>query len=260
MSLAGEFMKFHGEGGIDRVIRSVFFPLKADKGVFVEVGAADPAYISISKHFRDSGWDVISIEPNPYFAKRHREAGNRILEYACGPKDEDNIEFEVVYPKVEGAFGNITYESFSAIKVKDKYKQNTASFYSQFDIRTIKVNMRRLDTLLADIGITAIDVLSVDVEGWELEVLAGLNFQIYAPKVLVIENLLKDINYRKVITGYGYSFICHMHPNEIYVKTGTFSGLKIITSRIYTSVFYMTGIMFGMLRLIRKFIVPKNAT
>jgi hypothetical protein len=51
----GKFMRFHGEGGIDKLIRVVFFPSRAYKGIFVEVGAADPSYLSISKHFRDSG-------------------------------------------------------------------------------------------------------------------------------------------------------------------------------------------------------------
>jgi len=229
-------MSFHGEGGIDKLIRIVFFPFKSYRGVFVEVGAADPLYLSISKHFRDSGWNVISIEPNPYFVKRHREVGNRVLEYACGPIDEDNIEFEIARPKVEGSKGPITYESFSAIKVKEEYKQNDPSFFSQMDIEKIKVNMRRLDTLLREDGITAIDILSVDVEGWELEVLSGLNFSLYAPKLLVVENWLSDDRYHKIISAYGYSFVCCIHPNDIYVKTGTFSNIRINMARVYSRI------------------------
>ena len=229
-------MRFHGEGDIDKLIRMAFFPLKSYKGVFVEVGAADPSYLSISKHFRDSGWNVISIEPNPYFAKRHREAGNTILEYACGEKDENNIEFEIVRPKIQGAIGQTTYESFSAIKVKEAYKQNDPSFDSKMDVEKICVNMRRLDSLLKETGIIIIDILTVDVEGWELEVLSGLNFDLYAPKLLVVENWLRDEKYIKKIVSYGYSFACRMYPNDIYVRTGTFSSIKVNMARIYARI------------------------
>jgi FkbM family methyltransferase len=226
-------MSFHGEGNIDKLIRKVFFPSNSYKGVFVEVGAADPSYLSISKHFRDSGWEVISIEPNPYFAKRHREAGNIVLEYACGEKDENNIEFEIVSPKILGASGQTTYESFSAVKIKETYKQNDPSFHAKMNVETINVNMRRLDTLLRETDIALVDILTVDVEGWELEVLSGLNFDLYSPKLLVVENWLRDEKYLKAIVGYGYIFACRMYPNDIYVRNGIFSAIRINIARVY---------------------------
>ncbi|MBU1173481.1 MAG: FkbM family methyltransferase [Proteobacteria bacterium] len=213
-------MNFYGEGGIDKFIRTTFFPLIDCKGFFVEVGAAGPSFLSISKHFRDSGWNVISIEPNPYFAKLHREAGNNILEYACGEIDEDNIEFEMVRPKIEGSSGPITYESFSAIKVKESYRQNDPELFARMEIEKISVNMRHLDTLLLEAGIALIDILTVDVEGWELEVLSGLNFNLYSPRVMVVENWLEDDQYVKKIVDYGYRFVCRIFPNDVYAKQG----------------------------------------
>ncbi len=230
-------MGFHGEGGIDKLIRRAFFPLKDYKGVFIEVGAADPTFLSISKHFRESGWNVISIEPNPYFAKRHREAGNKLLEYACGEKDEDNIEFEIAHPANQGGKGLITYESFSAIKIKEKYKQNDPSFYGSNSVEKISVNMRRLDTLLRENDITNIDILSVDVEGWELEVLSGLNFDLDAPKLMIIENWLRDDQYKKAISRYGYNFVCRLYPNDVYVRIGSFSYTRIIKAKVMSTFF-----------------------
>ena len=229
-------MTFHGEGGIDRLLRIVFFPDKSYKGVFIEVGAADPTYLSISKHFRDSGWRVLSVEPNPYFAESHRAIGNNVLEYACGERDEDDIDFEMAKPKILGSKGKITYESFSAIRVKEEYKKNDPQFFTEMDVEKIKVKMRRLDTLLRETSIKFIDILSVDVEGWELEVLAGLNFDIYAPKLLVVENWLRDINYEKVISGYGYHFVCRNYPNDIYVRVGAYSTFRTRMAKFFNVV------------------------
>lgn len=226
-------MKFYGEDNIDKLLRKMFFPDTNYIGTLIEVGAADPSFLSTSKHFRDSGWKVISIEPNPYFAKLHRDAGNEILEYACGEQDQDNIEFEIAKPKVAGSKGQITYESFSAVSIKEEYKNNDPTFFSEMDVEKIKVNMRRLDTLLKEIDLNFIDILAVDVEGWELEVLAGLNFDKYAPKVLVVENWLKDDNYEKQISKYGYEFVCRKYPNDVFVKIGEFAPLRITITRIY---------------------------
>jgi FkbM family methyltransferase len=232
-------MRFYGEGGVDKLIRKVFFYLRSYRGVFVEVGAGDPSYLSISKHFRESGWNVISIEPNPYFVKLHREAGNTVLEFACGDKDKDNIEFEIAHPKIFGAFGQVTYESFSAIKVKEAYKQRDPIYYAEMRVEKIRVNMRRLDTLLREIGAEHIDILTVDVEGWELEVLSGLSFDLYAPKLLVVENWLRDKNYVKKIKSYGYSFVCRIYPNDIFVKSGVFSSIKVTIARVYSGILTM---------------------
>jgi FkbM family methyltransferase len=51
-------------------------------------------------------------------------------------------------------------------------------------VRRIKVNVRRLDTLLAEHAphVRQLDIVS-DVEGWELEVLDGLSFERYRPTV-----------------------------------------------------------------------------
>ena len=69
---------------------------KEKNGVFIEVGAARPDFLSISKKFRDIGWDVYSIEPNPYFFKYYKEKSFNILPYACSFKDENNVDFFVV--------------------------------------------------------------------------------------------------------------------------------------------------------------------
>jgi Methyltransferase FkbM domain len=79
--------------------------------------------------------------------------------------------------------------------------------------------MRRLDTILKTHApdVEHIDILSVDVEGWELEVLDGFDFRKCRPKVLVIENLFNDPAYRQRINEYGYRLWRFVAPNDVYV-------------------------------------------
>jgi hypothetical protein len=95
----------HGSGSaewdVDEKIMRRFFQEKNEKTrVFIEVGAARPDYLSISRLFRVNGWIVMSVEPNPEFCRLQREAGNDVLEFACGGRDEDNVDFTVATHEV----------------------------------------------------------------------------------------------------------------------------------------------------------------
>jgi FkbM family methyltransferase len=208
----------HGEGDVDLLVEQRFFR-NQNSGVFVEVGAAGPEFLSLSAMYRKMGWTVFSIEPNPVFCELHRERGFDILEYACGDHDEDGVDFSVV--NSHGARweeGEVSYESLSSLEVKESYK----ALSSAGDIRKIKVNLRRLDTILKTHAknIGHIDLLSVDVEGWELEVLNGLDFHMYRPRVLVIENIFRDKKYRAYMRTKGYKLWRCIWPNDIYATDG----------------------------------------
>ena len=206
----------HAEADVDKIVQQRFFPAQ-NEGIFVEVGAARPDYLSNSAIYRSLGWTIIAIEPNPEFCALHRERGFEILEYACGDHDEDGVDFSVVKTHgVEYQGGEVSYESHSSLSVKESY----ARLESNLDIRKIKVNLRRLDTILQTHApqVKEIDLLSVDVEGWELEVLDGLDFRKYRPRVMVIENLFRSRKYRAYMRARGYNLWRCIRPNDIYTS------------------------------------------
>ena len=67
-------------------------------------------------------------------------------------------------------------------------------------------------------GLGRIDILSVDVEGWELEVLRGLTLAKYKPRVMIIENLFDLEEHRTYMAGEGYVLWRHLAPNDVYVR------------------------------------------
>ena len=162
-----DFMaRFYAEDEVDRLVRERFFPDYSYQGVFVEVGAAAPEYLSMSRHFRESGWRVVVIEPNPHFCALHRGAGQSVDEYAAGNEDRDNVEFQIVHCPGEYKGGAVTYESFSSLAVKESYRRLRPDLSCQ----TIRVKLRKLDTILREHhpDLQRLDVISIDVEGWEL--------------------------------------------------------------------------------------------
>jgi FkbM family methyltransferase len=205
------------EGGVDALIQQRFFP-ESDAGkIFVEVGAARPDYLSTSALFRARGWRIIAVEPNPDFCRLHQEKGHEVLQYACGTRDQDDVDFYVVDSHgAEYLGGNVSYESFSSLGIKEPY----ASLKGGLDLKKIKVNVRRLDTILGSHApdVHQIDILSIDVEGWELEVIDGLDFRKYRPQVMIIENLFDSKAYRDHIKNLGYLLWKHVHPNDVFVR------------------------------------------
>ncbi|GAC1338680.1 MAG: hypothetical protein NVSMB26_26270 [Beijerinckiaceae bacterium] len=206
------------EHDVDLAVQRAFFD--ADRaGVLVEVGAARPDYLSVSESFRKLGWKIIAIEPNPQFCAAHRELGHEILQYACSDNDADDVDFYVVNSK-EAAYlgGKVSYESFSSLGIKDKFADLHDTVHT--DTKTIPVKVRKLNTILQEHEpeLKEIDVLAVDVEGWELAVLRGLDFTRYRPKVVILENLFKDVAYEAAMRQRGYVLWQSLEPNEVYTR------------------------------------------
>ena len=62
-----------------------------------------------------------------------------------------------------------------------------------------------------------VDILTIDVEGWELSVMAGFSLHRDRPKVVIMENLLGDQKYRAYMRERGYRIHLEMNPNDIFV-------------------------------------------
>jgi len=204
------------EGGIDRLIHQRFFP-GARSGVFVEVGAAGPRYLSNSAFYRSLGWRVIAIEPNPAFADEYRREGLEMLEYACGEEDRDDADFTLVHSHgipYEG--GTLTFESMSALNLDARQARLRPDLVTS----GLKVKVRRVDTIMSrhapEVG--EIDILSIDVEGAEMQVVNGLDFGRYRPKVCIVENIFREEAYTRAICSRGYEIWLRPYPNEIYVR------------------------------------------
>jgi FkbM family methyltransferase len=207
------------EGDVDRLVYDHFFR-DAPKGTFVDVGGARPDYLSISALYRQKGWRVIVIEPNPVFASMHRALGHDVFEYACGREDKDDCDFSVVdLQNVKGELyknGKVSFESCSSLAIKAGYQEIIPPGAT---LKKIKVRQRRLDSILDEAALTGVDALSVDVEGWELEVLDGLNFKKRRPKVLIVENFLRDPSYDTYMAQLGYHLWLASFPNQIFVDS-----------------------------------------
>jgi FkbM family methyltransferase len=206
---------FYAEHNTDKIIREELFPDLSFKGVMVEVGGGTPEFLSMSKHFKESGWRTIIIEPNPDFVEQHRRIGNEVYQFACSSEDCSDVPFTVVSQETKAYGGIVTDHSFSSINIKPEY---AALMPASAKAKKILVEVRRLDGLLIKLGLAKIDLLSIDVEGWEIEVLQGLDMKKIDCPTIVIENFNHDPSYTKYMLRLGYRLIRQIEYNYIFQK------------------------------------------
>ncbi len=148
-------------------------------GFFVDVGAFDPVRFSNTWILYQQGWHGINIEPSPEGARRLRRLRPRDTTLNVG---------------VAGTAGKMEYHAFNdpALNTFDAAlaaSRDDGRTYRIVDRSTIPVE--RLDTLLArhvPAG-TAIDLLTVDVEGLDLEVLESNDWMRFRPEYVMAEAL-----------------------------------------------------------------------
>jgi FkbM family methyltransferase len=198
---------YYAEFGTDQYIREKFFPDFSEKKVMVEVGAGPVDFLSMSKHFRDFGWRCVCIDPNPKFVESHKKSGNEIYQFACA-----NEEKESTFKIIETQWAqNVNGISYSAIDVKYPLK-------GPHKKTEIKVKITKLNSLLEKISISKVDLVSIDTEGWELEVMKGFDTEKYQPKVILLENYLHLPEYEKYMNSINYRLEHKIKYNYIFLR------------------------------------------
>lgn len=145
-----------------------------NNGLYVDVGAWDPHLYSVTKHFYLKGWRGVNVEPNVSRIRRFEldRPKDLNLNVAIANKN-DNISF---WTCQEDDALSTTAESTA-----DELRRNGFSFSET------KISARRLDEIFHEYNLTAVDFMKVDVEGAEAEVIRTAAFELYRPRVLIIE-------------------------------------------------------------------------
>jgi FkbM family methyltransferase len=181
----------------------------AGRGFFVEVGANEPASIhSETWHLEQMGWRGILIEPNPalFDALVRQRPGSRVYNVACSAPGKVGVA-ELKIPYV--ADGTIDTGK-AALEVEIDH-----AGFPAYRIETVKVVT--LDSILAENNVSSIDLLSVDVEGTELDVLKGLDLKRYRPRLILVEDKLVYLNKHRWLKRNGYRLVKRTLFNNWYI-------------------------------------------
>jgi FkbM family methyltransferase len=155
--------------------------LDRDDGFFVEAGGND-GYTQSNTYWleRFRGWRGILVEPMPelYELCRAERPGATVLQAALMPSDYDGA---TVRMRFAGLMSTVAGEHENAWRTR---MGNITGWYDPYDA---DVPARTLSAVLDEAGAPEVDLLSLDVEGFEASVLAGLDLERHAPRWILVE-------------------------------------------------------------------------
>lgn len=150
---------------------------QTENGFFIELGANNGLFQSNTAFLEfERNWKGILIEPS---VKGYNECNiNRpnsiCVNCACV---SDDFKDEFIYGDFEDGHA---MASINGMRTQSN--------------ELCKVKVLTLEHILDEYNIKNIDFLSLDTEGYELEILKGLNLDKYTPKYMLIEIYDKDFN------------------------------------------------------------------
>ncbi len=181
------------------------------KGTYIDIGAWDPNYDSVSKAFYEQGWRGIHVEPNPRYADviRRERPDELVLQAAVLDHSESLTYYEIV--------DNPGMSTVKADIAEERRRQGHN--FVVHDVPSVT-----LDHVLGRAATDEIHWLKIDVEGAEAAVLKSWVKSRRRPWVVVIEAIdpvTRSENYRdweNLILSKGYSFVYFDALNRYYVS------------------------------------------
>jgi len=178
---------------IDKIISN-----KIKHGTFVDIGANDPEYNNNTRYFETKyNWSGVAIEPQEKYLEAWEKNRKAKFINCCIGQESRRVQF------LQYDSPNEWEDQLSCVADMSREED------SHLESRTIEVKMRPFSEIATENGLNEISLMSIDVEGYEVEVLKGIDFSIVRPKVILIENCRKlagDESIRKILSNAGYVF------------------------------------------------------
>lgn len=178
-----------------------------DKGVYCDIGAYEPMFLSNTYLFYKRGWTGVCVEPNAFKIDKWRveRPNDKFFQEACGDKD---LKFKV----------STSHDSLSSCSKGEG----------------VPVKSRPLKEYLA--MLPAVDILSVDSEGMELEILKSNDWNIWRPKTVIVEVIdyvskLKNHAVFEFMKSVGYGLVCDNQINAIFLEEKLYNPIFLTTLR-----------------------------
>lgn len=149
------------------------------EGTFVEIGAFDGESCSNTSFLADLGWTGFYVEPVRQYAQQcaYRHARNRVkvIVSAVGAMEG---EAEIT---IGGVLSSLSKDHIESQK---KFEYGSR-LYQEGKIE--KVRVVTPETLFNSIGVDKFEILSLDVEGYEWQVVSNLDLSRFRPQLAIVE-------------------------------------------------------------------------
>lgn len=186
------------------------------KGFYVEVGAHHPFRFSNTYFFYKKGWSGICIDPLPGIKKGFNRWRPRDLFLEVGiSSNRGTLEYFMFNEPALNTFDPTIAKERDGLKDYQLIESRKISTFTLADILKKNITSNQ-----------EIDLLSVDVEGLDLEVLKSSDWYEFRPKVIIVECLtthLEDLDKDPIylfLKGKGYMLYGKSGLSFIFILEG----------------------------------------
>jgi FkbM family methyltransferase len=175
-----------------------------DDGFFVEAGANDGFDQSNTYHLeRQRGWRGLLVEAVPELSRLAavERPRSRVVNCALVARGEDGGEVEIRY----GGLRSVVAGTHGSDAADRAWVEPAFDLGLEREYR-VAVPARTLSSLLDEAGTPEVDLLSLDVEGYEPQVLAGLDLERHAPRYVLVE-VIDDAAQARVEAALGDRYV-----------------------------------------------------
>ncbi len=203
---------FYSNWGIDMLADHHF--RNKEKGIYIDVGCHQPLLNNNTLRLYERGWKGINIDLDFNTIDMFNFFRKRDLNILAAVSDK--IEEKELY----------FYHNRSAVNTLSKEAGKNAK-----EVRIVKTTTLNHIIDNSEYKDTQIDYISIDVEGFELNVLKGLDLQKYKPKLVILEFINSSINefheqnvkdilesdLNKYMEKENYKLVNWLHDDLVYV-------------------------------------------
>lgn len=180
------------------------------QGFYIDVGGGHPVSDNVSLWFYERGWRGIIVEPQAQLAALYPLVRPRdVCVKALVGRQDGETDFHV-FDRFHGLSTIVKDHALLAEGLGEKH-------------RTIRMPVLTMATLCERHNVNEIDFLKADVEGAEIDVLKGNDWERFRPKVIVLEAITPGTGqpawdvFEPYLLSKGYSFALFDTLNRFYV-------------------------------------------
>lgn len=214
----GAYVRSYSQQGEDLLIDLALRALGITQPHYLDIGANNPMRGNNTYLRYTRGARGVLVEPDPRLASllRQKRPGDTVIQVGIAPASESHAQYYVM-----------SGDALSTFKREEAQHMVESGSYGPQEIRQVlSVPLISINALMAEHFPQGPDVLSLDTEGYDLEIIQALDFSRYAPRCMCIETLRYDAagklyKVQDIIDfaeAQGYTVFADTRVNTIFIR------------------------------------------
>jgi FkbM family methyltransferase len=180
---------------------------------YLDIGAGDPVIGSNTYALYQLGASGVLVEPTPDKARMLRRTRRRDIVVQAGAAFKEDRSAELI---LFGSGNAALFNTFDQARA-DEITSRSAGWRDKLEVQgRVQVPLVSINDLVATHFAGELHFLSIDVEGYDFEVLKRLDLARYGPLAICVE--ASSGNFDALLSPHGYQRICMTPDNFIFLK------------------------------------------